>query len=77
MWIVDGSYLRVKTAQIGYSFQNQLIKRLGMESLRLNVSGANLFTWTEFQYLDPEAPDVSNGFYPQQRIYSFGIDVKF
>lgn len=77
MWIVDGSYLRVKTAQIGYSFQSQLIKRLGVESLRLNVSGANLFTWTEFQYLDPEAPDVSNGFYPQQRIYSFGIDVKF
>ena len=77
MWIVDGSYLRIKTAQIGYNFPRKMINRLGMESLRLNVSGGNLFTWTEFKYLDPEAPDVSNGFYPQQRIYSLGVDVKF
>ncbi len=77
MWIVDGSYLRVKTAQIGYTLPKRITKKVGMESLRFNVSGGNLFTWTEFKYLDPEAPDVSNGFYPQQRIYSFGIDVKF
>lgn len=77
MWIVDGSYLRIKTTQIGYNFPKKTISRFGMKSLRLNVSGGNLFTWTEFKYLDPEAPDVSNGFYPQQRIYSLGIDVKF
>lgn len=77
MWIVDGSYLRVKSAQIGFNLPKKVIHKLGMESFRLNVSGGNLFTWTEFKYLDPEAPDVSNGFYPQQRVYSFGIDVKF
>ena len=77
MWIVNGDYLRLKTAQIGYTIPKNIVKKLGMESLRLNVSGGNLFTWTEFKYLDPEAPDVSNGFYPQQRVYSFGIDVKF
>ena len=77
MWIVNGDYLRVKTAQIGYTIPKKMVKKLGIESLRVNVSGGNLFTWTAFKYLDPEAPDVSNGFYPQQRVYSVGVDVKF
>lgn len=77
LWIVDGSYLRIKTVQLGYTLPQKITQHIGVKSLRLNVSGGNLHTWTEFPYMDPEAPDVSNGFYPQQRTYVFGIDVKF
>lgn len=77
LWIVDGSYLRLKSAQLGYTVPKNIIKQAGLERLRLYVSGGNLFTLTEFKYMDPEAPDVSNGFYPQQRIYSFGLELTF
>src|SRR5690606_22488575 len=77
MWIVDGSYLRIKSVQLGYTLPESFVGKIGVKSLRVHASGGNLHTWTEFPYLDPEAPDVSNGFYPQQRVYQFGIDVKF
>lgn len=77
LWIVDGSYLRLKTAQIGYTIPKRISSFLGIERLRVNVSGGNLFTLTEFMYMDPEAPDVANGFYPQQRVYSFGLELTF
>lgn len=77
MWIVDGSYLRLKSVQIGYSLPKNLIKKIGGMALRLYVAGGNVFTWTEFPYMDPEAPDVSNGFYPQQKTYEVGLEVKF
>lgn len=75
LWIVDGSYLRLKTMQLGYTLPSKIVENIGVKSLRISFSGGNLYTWTEFPYMDPEAPDVSNGFYPQQRTYLFGLDV--
>lgn len=77
LWIVDGSYLRLKNTQLGYTIPRQLISKIGIDRCRVYVSGGNLFTLTEFQYMDPEAPDVSNGFYPQQKVYSFGLELTF
>ena len=77
LWIVDGSYIRLKTIQLGYTLPKHIVSKIGANNLRLYVSGGNLFTWTEFPYMDPEAPDVSNGFYPQQKTYSFGLNVTF
>lgn len=77
LWLVDGSYLRLKTVQLGYSIPKKLVRGLGLDRFRVFVSGGNLFTLTEFPYMDPEAPDVSNGFYPQQRVYSFGLELTF
>lgn len=77
LWIVDGSYLRLKNAQLGYTIPQQLISKIGIDRCRVYVAGGNLFTLTEFQYMDPEAPDVSNGFYPQQKVYSFGLELTF
>lgn len=77
LWIVDGSYIRLKTIQLGYTLPKRIVSKIGANNLRLYVSGGNLFTWTEFPYMDPEAPDVSNGFYPQQKTYSFGLNVTF
>lgn len=75
-WIINGAYLRFKNAQIGYTLPYSL-KRVGVERLRFNLSGTNLFTWSHNPFLDPEAPDVNNGYYPQQRTFALGVNLTF
>jgi len=82
--IEDGSYLRIKTLQIGYNISESLTKKLRLENFRLFVNAQNLFTFTKYTGLDPEigmrnALDigVDRGFYPQSRIYSVGMNVTF
>ena len=77
LWVEDGSYLRLKTVQIGYNLPNKLLKKYKIEGVRLYLAGSNLFTLSGIEYLDPESPDVNNGYYPQQRTYSFGVNLSF
>lgn len=76
-WIVDGSYLRLKSMQLGYTIPARLLQSAKIQQFRIYVSGYNLFTWDKLDYLDPEMPNVNNGFYPQQRILSGGINLTF
>ena len=52
--IEDGSYLRLKTVQFGYSLPSSLLKRVRVETLRFFVSAQNLITWTKYTGFDPE-----------------------
>lgn len=76
-WMRDGSYLRLKAAQIGFAIPKRLTSSIDVQQVRFFVSGSNLFTWDHLKFLDPEMPNVSNGFYPQQRIISGGLTVTF
>jgi TonB-linked SusC/RagA family outer membrane protein len=76
LWTINGSYARLKNLQIGYTFPKSITNRLKFEP-RIYLAGTNLFTISAFKYLDPEAPNVSNGYYPQQKTYSIGLSVKF
>lgn len=76
-WIRKGDYLRLKSLQIGYTIPKNITNKAKIENVRLSLTGSNLFTWDHLKYLDPEMPNVNNGFYPQQRIYAFGISVTF
>ena len=80
-WIRNADYLRLKNVEIGYTFRKSQLKALGLESLRLYVSGTNLFTWTDVIDLDPEAPSKGGATeintYPLQKIYNVGINVQF
>ena len=76
-WIRDGSYLRLKSAQVGYTLPTSLLNKAKIQQIRFYVSGFNLITWDKLKYLDPEMPNVNNGFYPQQRMFSGGINVTF
>lgn len=76
-WIVDGSYLRLKSVQIGYSLPSRILSKAGIEKLRFYISGGNLVTWSALPYLDPEMPDVNQGYYPQQRTFEFGLNFIF
>ncbi len=79
-WVVDGSYVRLKTLSIGYSIPTQAVKKLGIDKVKFSVSGTNLLTIDKvgiFGY-DPEVPQGSNGFYyPQQRTISAGVNLTF
>ncbi|MBP3536015.1 MAG: TonB-dependent receptor [Muribaculaceae bacterium] len=76
-WVVNGDYLRLKNIQIGYNFPTHLLTRTPFTGVNLYVAGSNVLTFSHFKYIDPESPSVSNGYYPQQATYSFGLNVSF
>jgi TonB-linked SusC/RagA family outer membrane protein len=76
IFVEDASYFRMKNIELGYSFSN--IKRLGLQNIRLYVSGQNLFTLTNYTGLDPESTDlIDKGTYPQSKSFIFGINLSF
>ncbi len=76
-WLRDGSYLRLKNVQVGFNMPKHWLVKTGLESVRLYVSGSNLATFSKLNDygIDPEYPSVSDGYYPQQKTYSFGLNV--
>ncbi|WP_143307190.1 TonB-dependent receptor [Chitinophaga vietnamensis] len=78
-WIRDASYLRLKNAEIGYQLPKSWIKPLGLSYFRIYANGMNLFTWDKLKdyQVDPEIDDGNGAMYPIQRIWNFGIDVRF
>ncbi|MDR2384287.1 MAG: TonB-dependent receptor [Tannerella sp.] len=76
-WKVDGSYLRLKQLTLGYTLSQRHSAKIGLNNLRLYVAATNLFTLTSFEYLDPESPNVLQGYYPQQRTVSVGLNIAF
>ncbi|WP_199233917.1 TonB-dependent receptor [Pedobacter sp. HMWF019] len=77
-FLQDASYLRLKNVVLGYTLPTKVTKGIGLERVRLYFSGDNLFTSTKFKGLDPER--YGNGDlvqYPQNKIYSFGLNVTF
>ncbi|HVW98359.1 MAG TPA: TonB-dependent receptor [Mucilaginibacter sp.] len=80
----SAAYLRLKSAEIGYSLPEKWMGRTGIRGVRIFANGYNLLTFTNLKYLDPEHPsavsavDQQYGYaYPLDKIYSFGVNVKF
>ncbi|MCQ2174128.1 MAG: TonB-dependent receptor [Bacteroidales bacterium] len=77
-WIRDGKYLRLKTAQLGYTLPQTWTHKAGIDAFRIFVEGQNLFTISGLPAgVDPESPGVNNGYYPQQRLLMGGITLTF
>ncbi|MEN0053528.1 MAG: TonB-dependent receptor [Mucilaginibacter sp.] len=77
-FLQDASYLRLKNLVLGYTIPAQVTKKIGINRLRVYFAGDNLFTITKFKGLDPErygSGDLVQ--YPQNKIYSFGVNVSF
>jgi TonB-linked SusC/RagA family outer membrane protein len=76
IFVEDASYFRLKNIEIGYSFTN--IRKLGLQNMRIYMSGQNIFTLTGYTGLDPESTDlIDMGTYPQSRSFIFGINLSF
>ena len=79
-WLFDRSFLRMKNLQIGYTLPESIIGNTFIQSLRVFANGTNLFTVTDFPYLDPERPpgaDRGTGSYPNLRILTAGLNIRF
>lgn len=77
-WIRDGKYIRLKSAQLGYTFPRKWMSKARIETLRIFVEGQNLFTIDSLpEGIDPESPGVNNGYYPQQRMLMGGLTITF
>jgi TonB-linked SusC/RagA family outer membrane protein len=73
---VDGSYIRLKSAEVSYKFDKGIIKKLGLKSAQLYANGNNLYTWSKLDdQMDPETSGTSN--YPIVKRYSLGLRLGF
>lgn len=78
-YIEDGSYLRLKNIQLGYTFNPRITSRAFIKKLRIYISSHNLLTFTNYSGLDPEVGGwgVDSGIYPQLRTYMLGLNLQF
>ncbi|WP_167019314.1 TonB-dependent receptor [Chitinophaga sp. Cy-1792] len=76
-WLVDASFLRLKSAQLSYIIPKSLYRNIGIDNIRVFVSGFNLFSIDKMKQFnrDPETNNVTGVNYPQTRIYRVGINV--
>jgi TonB-linked SusC/RagA family outer membrane protein len=77
----DGTFLRLKQMEFGYTLPEKLVSRAGMTSARFYISATNLLVFSKFKLWDPEmrsSGDVSNGTsYPLQRVVNLGVNLSF
>jgi TonB-linked SusC/RagA family outer membrane protein len=92
-FLEDGSYVRLKNLQLGYTIPKKAIDRMHIKGLRIYVTGQNLVTFTKYTGLDPEmhtsdnlnsetyrgdvAAGIDWGTYPSARSYVVGVNVNF
>lgn len=78
-WLRDAAYIKLRSAELGYSMSHKLIRRAGIQQLRIYVAGQNLWTWTPNmkEMIDPEARSSNGQYYFQQQTTSFGMNVTF
>jgi TonB-dependent starch-binding outer membrane protein SusC len=82
-YIEKGSYLRMKTLQLGYTIPGSVLSKISIKSLRVYIQTVNLFTITKYSGLDPElggsdlAHGSDTGNYPNVKQYIFGLQVSF
>ena len=72
----DGSYLRLKTAEVAYTFRGAALKHTGLSSLKVYMNGNNLLFWSDLPD-DREQGSDRYGAYPTSRRINLGIDIKF
>ena len=73
-WLRDGSFMRLKSLEFGYTLPRDFVNKIKLRNLRVYFSGLNLITWSPFTMWDPELG--GNGFaYPIQKVYNIGINV--
>ena len=83
-YIEDGSYLRLKNIQLGYTLPFKASSKMYMQKLRIYMSVQNAFTFTKYSGYDPEVSSnalftrgVDQNSYPNARTYSVGLNITF
>jgi TonB-dependent starch-binding outer membrane protein SusC len=84
-FVQDGSYLRLKSAQLSYQVPADILKKIKVQQLKVYVTGQNLLTFTKYDGYDPEIGaiggslelGIDRGFYPQARTIIGGVHLTF
>ena len=85
-YLEDGSYVRLQVVSLGYNIPKNLANRVGLEGVRIYVSGKNLLTLTEYSGFDPEVgrfgtSNIRQGYdlggYPSAKTYLIGLNIDF
>jgi TonB-linked SusC/RagA family outer membrane protein len=83
-YVEDGSFLRLRNLQLGYSFSKDWLRKIKMEQLRVYLAANNLFTLTKYMGYDPDlgsssalSAGVDYGMYPQAKTIMVGLQFKF
>ena len=85
-YIEDGSYLRLKSISLSYTFDKKLIQKAHLDNIRLSVTGNNIATWTKYTGYDPEIGastasanvfGLDNGRYPSPMSWAIALNIAF
>ena len=76
-YLFSKNYIRLKNIELGYNFTSEAIKKIALGGLRVYVNALNLFTLDKLQVYDPESTNQGGTFYPQARVISTGLSLRF
>jgi TonB-linked SusC/RagA family outer membrane protein len=76
-WLMNASFVRMKTLELSYTLPVGLLSKVKINSMRISLSGNNLFTIDKLKWYDPEGNSTGGDFYPQSKIYNIGINISF
>lgn len=76
-WYRNAGYVRLKSMELGYTIPATLTSKIGLDNLRVYVSGYNLLTFQQNDELGYGDPEQGNGGYPPLKTVSFGVNVSF
>jgi len=66
-WLMDASFIRLKSLELAYSLPVDLLSKISITSMKVYFSGSNLFTLDKLKWYDPEGNDSEGAFYPQNK----------
>lgn len=67
----------IRPLEIGYTLNTDVLKKVGIQKLRVFANGYNLLTFDHLGFIDPESKISNKNKYPNTRIYNFGVNVNF
>lgn len=73
-WLRDGTFIRLKQAEVGYTLPEAVTQRARVRMMRVYLSGTNLLYWSRFKLWDPEMAGLGLG-YPIQRVFNLGVNI--
>lgn len=74
-WLRDGSYLRLKTLEVGYTLPKSIVNKMRFNNIRIFCIGTNLLTFANFKLWDPELGSSNGQQYPLSKTWTLGLTV--
>ena len=74
-WMRNGSYLRLKNLEVGYTIPKSIVNKIRLNNIRIYFMGTNLVTFSSFKLWDPELGSSNGQVYPLSKTYTLGLTI--